>query len=156
LSKTRPSLLPPVAEALRTLGADLRNARLRRRIPMTYAADRALISRSTLHKVERGDPAVGLGIYATVLFYYGMIERLEHLMDVRRDWIAIGLDEERLPRRVRRQKRDASSLTSAADQAFANRWSTAAASADFPCALKAAASPNSDHPFSGNRFRSSR
>ena len=102
LSKTRSSLPPPVAEALRTLGAGLRNARLRRRVPMTYAADRALISRSTLHKVERGDPAVSLGIYATVLFYYGMIERLEHLMDVRRDWIALGLEEERLPRRVRR------------------------------------------------------
>jgi len=68
---------------------------------MTYAADRALISRSTLYKVERGDPAVGLGIYATVLFYYGMIDRLEHLMDVRRDWIALRLEEERLPRRVR-------------------------------------------------------
>jgi hypothetical protein len=54
------------------------------------------------------------------------------------------------------QKRDAASLTSAADHAVENRWSTAAASADFPCARNAAARPNSDHPFSGNRFRSSR
>ena len=55
-----------------------------------------------------------------------------------------------------RQNRDAVSLTSAPDHAFANRCSTAAASADFPCAVNAAASPNNDHPFSGNRFRSSR
>jgi hypothetical protein len=54
------------------------------------------------------------------------------------------------------QKRDAASLMSAADHAVENRWSTAAASADFPCARNAAARPNSDHPFSGNRFKSSR
>ena len=54
------------------------------------------------------------------------------------------------------QNRDAVSLTSAPAHAFANRCSTAAASAVFPCAFNAAASPNSDQPFSGNRFRSSR
>ena|SRR5215210_4726084 len=54
------------------------------------------------------------------------------------------------------QKRDAVRLMSAADHAFEKRWSTAAASADFPCARNAAARPNSDHPFSGNRSRSSR
>jgi hypothetical protein len=52
-------------------------------MPMAYAADCALISRSTLHKVERGDPGVSLGVYARVLLGYGMIERLECLVDTR-------------------------------------------------------------------------
>jgi len=71
-------------------------------MPMAQAADRALISRSTLHKIERGDPGVSLGVYATVLFGYGMIERLERLVDVRWDWIALAEEEDRLPRRIRR------------------------------------------------------
>lgn len=40
------------------------------------------------------------------------------------------------------QNREAVSLTSAADQAFANRRSTSSASAVLLCALSAAASPN--------------
>ena len=69
---------------------------------MAYAADRASISRSTLQKVERGDPGVGLGIYATVLQGYGMLERLEALVDARWDRAGLALEESRLPRRIRR------------------------------------------------------
>jgi hypothetical protein len=71
-------------------------------MPMAYAADRAAISRSTLHKVERGDPGVGLGIYATVLQGYGMLERLEALVDARWDRAGLTLEESRLPRRIRK------------------------------------------------------
>jgi hypothetical protein len=70
-------------------------------MPMAYAADRALISRSTLHKVERGDPGVSLGILATLLVGYGMLERLETLMDVRWDRIGLAKQDVRLPRRIR-------------------------------------------------------
>jgi hypothetical protein len=70
-------------------------------MPMAYAADRALISRSTLHKIERGDPGVSLGAYATVLFGFGMIGRLEQLVDKRWDWIGLAQEEDRLPRRIR-------------------------------------------------------
>ena len=51
--KVRPPLPPGVLEALAELGAGLRDLRRRRRIPVAAAADRALISRSTLYKVER-------------------------------------------------------------------------------------------------------
>ena len=69
---------------------------------MAYAADRASISRSTLYKVERGDPGVGLGVYATVLQGYGMLERLESLVDARWDRAGLALEESRLPRRIRK------------------------------------------------------
>jgi len=62
-------MLPlPVRRALRKLGHDLRDARRRRRIPLTIAAQRASISRMTLIKIEKGDAGVALGLYATVLF----------------------------------------------------------------------------------------
>jgi transcriptional regulator with XRE-family HTH domain len=70
---------------------------------MEYAANRAGISRSTLHKVERGDPGVSLGILATVLFGYGMVERLERLVDIRWDWGGVAQEEDWMPRRVRRR-----------------------------------------------------
>jgi transcriptional regulator with XRE-family HTH domain len=102
LSKTRPRVSPRVAQALAKLGTDLRNARRRRRVPMADAADRARISRSTLHKVERGDPGVSLGILANILVGYGMVERLESLVDARWDRAGLAQEDARLPRRIRR------------------------------------------------------
>lgn len=46
----------------------IKAARLRQRIAATIMAERAFITRPTLSKIERGDPAVSLGIYATVLY----------------------------------------------------------------------------------------
>src|SRR5450756_1860051 len=62
----------PVRRALRKLGHDIRDARRRRRIPVAIAAQRASISRTTLVKIEKGDPGVAIGSYATVLFVIGM------------------------------------------------------------------------------------
>ena len=64
-------------------------------------AERALISRMTLNKVEKGDPGVSLGIYATVLFVLGMTDRLAELADPRHDEVGLSLEEERLPQRIR-------------------------------------------------------
>jgi transcriptional regulator with XRE-family HTH domain len=77
--KTRVPLSPRVLQVLAQLGADLKDIRRRRRMPMAYVCECASISRSTLHKVERGDPGVSLGIYATVLAKYGLIERRARL-----------------------------------------------------------------------------
>ena len=91
----------PVRRALRKLGSDIRDARLRRRIPVAVAAERASISRMTLNKVEKGDPGVALGIYATVLFVLGLVDRLAELADARNDPTGLQLEEEHLPKRIR-------------------------------------------------------
>lgn len=98
----------PVRRALRKLGQDMRDARLRRRIPTTIMAERASISRTTLNKVEKGDPGVALGNYANVLFVLGLAERLSDLADVRNDTLGLELDEERLPQRIRRPRQNKS------------------------------------------------
>jgi transcriptional regulator with XRE-family HTH domain len=49
------------------VGENIRKARLRRSYSSETVAQRAGITRKTLHRVERGDPAVALGIYARVL-----------------------------------------------------------------------------------------
>jgi hypothetical protein len=91
----------PVGRALRRLGHDIRDARRRRRIPVSILAERASISRTTLNKVEKGDPGVSLGAYATVLFSLGMIDRLADIADPRHDTVGIELEEEHLPQRIR-------------------------------------------------------
>jgi len=52
---------------LEQLGQRLRAARLRRRFSAETVAQRAGISRMTLHRMEKGDPAVTLGNYLKVL-----------------------------------------------------------------------------------------
>ena len=91
----------PVRRALHKLGHDIRDGRLRRRISVAIAAERASISRVTLNKIEKGDPSVSFGHYATVLFVLGMIERLADVADLRNDPAGLQLDEEFLPKRIR-------------------------------------------------------
>jgi len=67
MPRTAPKLLPRLARLLAGLGANIRLARLRRGHSAETVAQRAGITRGTLTRVERGDPAVSLGIYARVL-----------------------------------------------------------------------------------------
>jgi len=66
---------------LKKMGADLADARKRRRISTITMAQRAMISRTTLVKVEKGDPGVSIGVVATVMFVLGMTDRLADIAD---------------------------------------------------------------------------
>lgn len=107
-TRSQSDLPLPVRRALRKLGLDIRDARRRRRIPVAVAAERASISKTTLLKVERGEPGVLTGTYVTVLFVLGMVDRLADLADPKNDPVGLQLEEENLPQRIRgtrRQKR---------------------------------------------------
>lgn len=101
-----PYKLPlPVQRALRKLGQDVKEARLRRRIPAAVLAERASMSRTTLSKLEKGEPGVSIGNMATVLFALGLVDRLSDLADLRFDERGLALEEEQLPKRIRPKKR---------------------------------------------------
>ena len=105
MRKKKTSMLPiPVTRALRKLGHDIRDARRRRRIPVAITAQRASISRTTLVKVEKGDPGVAIASYATVLFVMGMTDRLADLADPKNDSVGLQLEEEHLPQRIRQKR----------------------------------------------------
>jgi len=59
------------------------------------------MSRTTLNKLEKGDPTVSVGSYAVVLFTLGMIERFSDVADPRHDAVGRELEEEHLPQRIR-------------------------------------------------------
>lgn len=95
----------PVLRALEHLGANLRDARRRRRIPTALMAQRAAVARATLVKVEKGDPTVAMGTYARVLFVLGMVDHLTELADLEGDELGQTLEEEQLPQRIRAPRR---------------------------------------------------
>jgi DNA-binding XRE family transcriptional regulator len=67
MAKRVPSPLPRLARLLAGVGDNIKKARLRRAYSSETVSQRAGISRKTLYRVERGDPAVAFGIYARVL-----------------------------------------------------------------------------------------
>lgn len=73
-----------MSSLLGELGERLKLARLRRRHSAEQVAGCAQISRKTLARVEQGDPALALGIYARVL----QVLRLEQ------DLALVGADDE--------------------------------------------------------------
>lgn len=93
---------PPssVRRALRKLGADIKDARRRRRLPMAVVAERAFTSRSTLQRVEAGDTNVSVGIYAGVLQALGLLDGLSEVADIANDSVGQALASADLPRHV--------------------------------------------------------
>lgn len=92
---------PKSKSALERLGQDVRNARLRRGIAVADLAVRAGTSPSTVARLEKGDPGVGMGTLADILVVLGLVDRLADLIDIRKDDLGLALAAEHLPRRGR-------------------------------------------------------
>jgi transcriptional regulator with XRE-family HTH domain len=85
-------LPPEAAAALSTLGEQLALARLRRKESQRQWASRIGISVPTLVRLERGDPGVSMGIYATALWMMGRTGALRELADPAQDLGALEAD----------------------------------------------------------------
>lgn len=83
---------PAAAAALRALGENLAIARVRRRESQRAWARRLGVSVPTLIRMERGDPGVGVGIYATALWLMGRVNALPELADPAQDQGALESD----------------------------------------------------------------
>ena len=90
-----------VRRALKKLGRDVKEARLRRALPAGVVATRAFTSRPTLQRIEAGDGGVSIGIYAAVLQALGLLDGLAELADASRDEIGLNLAASALPQRAR-------------------------------------------------------
>ena len=67
-----PPIFPQEQRLLSELAERLKLARKRRRLSSAVVAQRAGISRTSLHKVETGDPGATLGTYLRVLAVLGL------------------------------------------------------------------------------------
>ena len=99
---SRKTHLPiPVQKVLRILGKNISDARRRRRITMALMSERCGFSRLTLSKIQKGDPSVSMGAYASALFVLGMSDHLARVADASHDIVGRELEEESLPKRIR-------------------------------------------------------
>ena len=96
------AILPlPIRRALRKLGADVALARRKRKLTVGMMAERIGVAKPTYLKVEKGDPRVGVAIYAMTLFVLGLGDAIGDLADPRADDHGLLMDFTRLPKRVR-------------------------------------------------------
>ena len=83
MKKAAYNILPVTEHILETMGEQIKLARLRRNLTAELVAERAGITRSTLWKVECGNPGVAMGIYAAVLHALNDMDR--DLLNVAKD-----------------------------------------------------------------------
>ncbi len=96
---------PAAATALRKLGADLATARKRRRQSLRDWALRLNVSPPTVMRMEKGDPAVAAGIYATALWMINRLQPLATAADPREDLAALESDVNAANQRYQRDAR---------------------------------------------------
>ena len=95
-----------VEESVSQLGAHIKTARLRRRMPQAVVAERAGISLNTLSKIENGDCGVSIGNLTAVLHSLGFTSPWESVASPGEDMTGMLLDERRLPQRARVTRKD--------------------------------------------------
>jgi transcriptional regulator with XRE-family HTH domain len=93
------------AKALKDLGENLALARQRRRESLRAWASRMSVSVPTLMRMEKGDPAVGMGVYATALWMMGRHTALPDVASPAHDLNALEQDIEAVRLRSRRMSR---------------------------------------------------
>lgn len=72
-------LSPQIIKTLKTVGQQIKLARLRRKLSVQIISERAGISRATLWAVEKGEPTVSFGAYVSVLCALGFKEDILNL-----------------------------------------------------------------------------
>jgi transcriptional regulator with XRE-family HTH domain len=94
-----------VARALKDLGENLALARQRRKESQRAWASRLSVSVPTLIRMEKGDPSVGMGVYATALWLMGRHAALPEVAAPAQDLNALEQDIEAVRQRSKRLSR---------------------------------------------------
>lgn len=95
---------PPysVDQALKRVGNNLRQARVRRKLTIEEVAEKIGTGRRAVMDAEGGKASTGAGIYAALLWVYGLLPSFEELADPLKDEEGIALASRRENRRARR------------------------------------------------------
>lgn len=97
---------PPyrVEEALTRLGANLRTARVRRKLSLQDVADKIGVGRHVVANAERGKPLTGVIVYLAMLWAYDLLDQLSEVADPARDSQGLALELASEKSRVRRRE----------------------------------------------------
>jgi len=91
--------------ALASLGANIKTARLKRRISVRGFAERVGVSERTIMRLEKGEDGVSIGTLAMACLVLGEIDRIAGFLDAASDDTGLLLDRETLPKRIDRKRR---------------------------------------------------
>ena len=90
-------------QKMRTVGGQIRLARLRRNLSVAQVAERATCSPMTIARVEKGTPTVSIGIYLRVLYALQLDDDI--LLLAQKDEIGRALQDLSLKHRERASKK---------------------------------------------------
>lgn len=101
MPRIKESLPFEVEQMVKRLGANVRTARLRRRMTQDDLVKAAGVDRKTLYHLENGQPGVSLGRAFSVLWALGLLPTAQYVADPDQDTHGKVLEQARLPQRVR-------------------------------------------------------
>lgn len=90
--------------ALEALGANIKTARLKRRISVKGFAERVGVSESTISRLEKGGDGVSIGTLAMACLVLGEIGRISNFLDPGSDDTGLLFDRQTLPKRIDRKR----------------------------------------------------
>lgn len=97
---------PPAAvrETLERLGANIRTARVRRKLTQEDIARRMGVSRFVVADVEKGKPTTGVAAYMGALWVLGLLPQMKKIADPGRDEEGLTLERARGPKTARHDR----------------------------------------------------
>lgn len=107
MPKKNPLLTSPpyqVDQALKRLGANLRTARLRRKLSLEDVAQKIGIRRQTVSDAEKGNPSTSAAVYMALLWTYDLIGQMEDVAHPLKDVEGQALAASREPERARQSQ----------------------------------------------------
>jgi transcriptional regulator with XRE-family HTH domain len=94
----------PVERALKTVGGNLRTARIRRGLTMKAAAQKIGTGYRAVMEAERGKPSTGVAVYAALLWLYDLLPPFEDLANPLKDAHGLALARRKQPVRARKAR----------------------------------------------------
>lgn len=89
---------------MKSLGANLRVARIRRSLTIEDVAERIGTGPRAVMDAEKGKPSTGLVVYAALLWIYDQLPQLEAVADPTQDEEGLSLELSRERTRVRKRR----------------------------------------------------
>lgn len=98
------AVYPQIERSLAKLGQDISLARRTRRISAEEFCAQMGVSRTTLHRLEKGDPGISLNTLSMAMFVLGQLDRVTNLADLSGDDVGRMLTRRDAPQRVTRPR----------------------------------------------------
>jgi transcriptional regulator with XRE-family HTH domain len=94
----------PVERAVKNLGANLRKARIRRRLTIQQVAEKIGTGVRAVTDAEKGNAFTGVAVYASLLWLYDLLSAFEDLANPLKDKHWIALADRNEPERARQSR----------------------------------------------------